>query len=285
MWRRCCLDSLPRTRFPRLSRRKKPSPCFESSKRMQVTLVAHYGHKHQALSVLVRDVQAKLLDLFGPPFLPYEPEQVHGTVIGLEGCRLGQILRNENSGLPMNLGKLVEFLRGPRLKPIRVQVGGYQSSGEYPFRSRNAHPYLRSFSIQGDIAVAMGWPIQGTEFANSLDQLRRGFQEFGVRHKWHRTDVEIDNDFFFVLGTIDRGVTDPAALKSSTGMIRSELSSHGKTLVEISRDTLRLVGYSNPQLPRATSCSYGLDEPDLVAKLERLYPHCRSGLQTVGELQ
>jgi len=68
--------------------------------------------------------------------------------------------------------------------------------------------------------------------------------------------------------------TDAAALESSAGTIRSELASYGKTLVEINRTTLRLVGYRDRQLPLDTSCSYELDEPDLVAKLENLYSDC-----------
>jgi hypothetical protein len=241
---------------------------------MQVTLVAHYGQKPPALSALVRHLHGKLQDLLGPAFRRYELEQVHGTVIGLEGCRHGQRLMNQNSGSAMNLRGVVDFLRDPRLQPIRVQVGGYQASGEYAFRSRNTHPYLRSFSIQGDIAVAMGWPDQRGSYPNSLDQLRRAFQEYGVRHKWHRTDDEIDNDFFFVLGRIDRQTADPVVLESSTQIVRAEIASHGATLVEINRDTLRLVGYSDPQLPPGTSRWYGLDEPDLAAKLELLYPDC-----------
>jgi hypothetical protein len=203
-------------------------------------------------------------------------EQVHGTVIGLEGCRLGQNFRNQNSGLVMNLDDLVDFLRAPAFPTIRVQVGGYESSGEYPFRSRNAHPYLRSFSIQEDVAVAMGWPVQAGHFPNSLDQLRRAFQGFGVQHKWHRTDTEVDNDFFFVLGTLDRRTTDPATVEWSTDDVRAELASYGGTEVEISRDTIRFVGYADPQLPWQTSRWYELDEPDLVAKVKELYPDCQS---------
>jgi hypothetical protein len=242
--------------------------------RLQVTLVSHYGEKPPRLSALVRYLQQKLLDLFGPLYRPYEIAQVHGTIIGLGGCRLGETVRNANSGMAMDLARLVEFLRSQQLQSIQVRVGGYQSGGEYPFRSRNTHPYLRSFSIQGDVAVAMGWPIQGSDFPNSLDQLRRRLQEFGVRHKWHRTDAEIDNDFFFVLGTLDRGAIDQAGLDSSTALIRAELAVYGSTPVEISRDTLRLVGYSDTQLPRDTSCWYELDEPALVAKLEEMYPDC-----------
>jgi hypothetical protein len=247
---------------------------------MQLTLVAHYGDKPPALADLVRYLQRQLRDLFGQAFRSYELEQVHGTVIGLEGCRFGGRLTNQHSRSPMNLHGVLEFLRSSRLQPIRVQIGGYEPSGEYPFRSRNAHPYLRSFSIQDDIAVAMGWPNDGGRFPNSLDRLRRAFQEYGVRHKWHRTDDEIDNDFFFVLGTIDSRRTDPAALESLTHVVRSELAAHGETFIEINRDTLRLVGYSDPQLARGTSSWYGLDEPDLAAKLAVLYPDCHEASAT-----
>ena len=243
---------------------------------MQVSLVAHYCKKPQNLVAIVQHLQGRLSDLMGPAFRPYGIDQVHGTVIALEGCRLGRNLRNQNSGLFMNLVGLVDFLRSPRFASIRVQVGGYESSGDYPFRSRNIHPYLRSFSIQGNIAVAMGWPVQAGDFPNSLDRLRRGFQEFGVRHKWHRMDADVDNDFYFVLGKLDHGTVERTALESSTEIVRAELASYGPTDVEINRDTVRFVGYSDPQLPQQTTCWYELDEPDLAVRIEELYPNCNS---------
>jgi hypothetical protein len=241
---------------------------------MQITLVAHYGDKPVALSDLVGRLHGRLHDLLGPVFRPYELEQVHGTVIGLEGCRQGDQLKNQNSGEMMNLDGLVAFLRGPQFRSITVQVGGFQQDAQYPFRSRRTHPYLRSFSVQDEIAVAMGWPREADGFPNSLDRLRRAFQEFGVRHKWHRTEDEIDNDLFFVLGTLDRRTIDPALLESSIHIIRSELASSGETLLEINRGTLQLVGYVDTQLSRGTSSCYRVDEPDLVATLEKLYPIC-----------
>ncbi len=242
---------------------------------MQVTLVAHYGDKPAALSALVGHLQGKLHTLLGPAFRAYELEQVHGTVIGLEGCRLGSRVMNQHSGSPMNLRGALDFVRSPRFRPISVQIGGYHASGAYPFQSRNAHPYLRSFSAQGDIAVAMGWPNEDGSYPSSLDLLRRAFQEYGISHKWHRTGDEVDNDFFFVLGTIDRGMTDPTAFESTTQIVRAELASYPETFVAIDRHTLQLVGYSNPQLPRATSCWFSLDEPDLVTRLEVLYAECQ----------
>ena len=247
---------------------------------MQVTLVAHYGDKPAALSALVRHLQGRLRELLGQAFHLYELEQVHGTIIGLEGCRVGPRLLNQHSRSPMNLRGALDFVRSPRFRPISAQIGGYHVNGAYPFQSRKAHPYLRSFSIQGDIAVAMGWPNEGGSYPNSLDQLRRAFQQYGISHKWHRTDDEVDNDFFFVLGTIDRNMTDATALKSTTQIVRAELASCGETLIEIDRHTLRLVGYSNPRLPPSTSYSFGLDEPDLPARLELLYPDCQDASAT-----
>jgi hypothetical protein len=70
-------------------------------------------------------------------------------------------------------------------------------------------------------------------------------------------------------------MTDVRALESTTKIVRAELASCGETLIEIDRHTLQLVGYSNPQLPRGTSCWFGLDEPDLMARLEVLYAECQ----------
>jgi hypothetical protein len=55
-------------------------------KHMQATLVAYYGKKPAELSTLIREVQGKVIDVLSDAyFYRYDIEQVHSTIIGLEG--------------------------------------------------------------------------------------------------------------------------------------------------------------------------------------------------------
>jgi hypothetical protein len=245
----------------------------------QATLVAHYGRKPRHIEALVSGLQRSLVDVFGPAFRPYHLEQVHATIVGLEGCRVNDggaaRVRGKRSSSFMELDRLIAFLRGEAFAPIRVQVGGYRADAAYPFRSRDAHPHLRSFSIQGDTAVAIGWPVEQQRFPDSLDRLRRSFQQFGIAHKWHRTADEVDNDLFLVLGRLAPGhAIDAAAVEGAEASLRSRLGAANETTIELTRETLSVVVYEDSDLPPATSRRHALDEPDLAMTLVQIYPSC-----------
>jgi len=148
---------------------------------MQVTLVAQYGPKPPGLAAFLRHLQNNLSASLGRAFEPYDIEQVHATLVGLEGCRVDGVIRGKRSGLSIDLSGIVGFLRGDAFTAIQVRVGGYRAADRHSFRSRDEHPYLRSFSIQGGTAVAIGWPADGAQSPDSLDRLRRSLERFGVR--------------------------------------------------------------------------------------------------------
>lgn len=165
--------------------------------KMQVTLVAFYGEKPKELLHLIQYLQNLLAERLLSAFHPYQLEQVHGTIIGLEGHRGDTSIHNLNSDAAVAPSLLLSFLRSPDFRPTTVRIGGYRHYHEYPFQSRGMHPYLRSFSIQGAIAVAMGWPASESQFPTSLDELRRQFESrLAVRHKWHRKPGDVDNCVF-----------------------------------------------------------------------------------------
>lgn len=244
---------------------------------MQVTLVSHYGKKEPALVELISYLQACLTRCLPDAFRPYQHDQVHGTIVGLEGYRSGDAVRNQYSDQEVDFQGLTNFLNSETMEPIEVRIGGYRRDAPSRFDSRGLHPYLRSFSIQGEIAVAMGWPVQSDDFRKPLDNMRRHFQRFGLRHKWHNTETDVDDDFFFVLGRIDGHRVTLAALDSVAEEMRVILEGHSGTRLYIQQNTLRFVGYVDPQLPVETSCSYPTDEPDLPRKLTELFPECRTG--------
>ena len=63
---------------------------------MQLTLVSHYGPKPPTLARLIIELQQLLAQQLGTSFVPYALEQVHATVVGLEGLRVGGKVRGEN---------------------------------------------------------------------------------------------------------------------------------------------------------------------------------------------
>ncbi len=251
--------------------------------KMQVTLVTHYGEKAGNLLELIRLCQDKLSELLLSAFRPYELEQAHGTIIGLEGCRVENQIKNGNF---LNHGgqtrfmapeELLAFLRSSEIPLLNVRIGGYRHDKEWGFLSRNKHPYLRSFSIQGPIAVAMGWPVNGETFPNTLDKLRRRFNEVNVLHSWHRKETDIDNDFFFVLGRVDRRFVDETRLQQVEEEMRLLFAGLSNVTIPIHQGVLSLVGYLDTQLPVPTSCSFRIDNPELdTERLLNLYPVCET---------
>ena len=152
----------------------------------------------------------------------------------------------------INWQELLNFLRDPKFPEISIRIGGFNLNCNYGFTSRSQHPFLRGISLQGEIAVAMGWPFGEGGYTTALDELRRSFQKFGVLHKWHQTEDDIDNDFFFVLGRVDRTHVSQAEEELIQAELRALLA--GMTLpIVINQRTISFVSYVEPQLPLSTS--------------------------------
>jgi hypothetical protein len=241
---------------------------------MDLTLVAFYGPKPDPLADLVRTLQAALRSLLGPAFSAYAIEQVHGTVVGLEGWRVGpdvlnaKLSRARGRPCPMDLAGLLRYLGvTPRL-PLRIRVGGFQQAKGYPFTSRGLHPWVRSFALRGPVAVAMGWPAKGDWYPMSLDQLRRECTEYGVLHKYHEEPTDIDNDFFFVLGRVERDAIPREKADAAENALREMLSKLGPLDIEMGTRDLSVVAYLDTQLPMASSRRYPL--PMALAGVEEL---------------
>jgi len=236
---------------------------------MQVTLVSHYGPKSGKVLELVRVCQETLSKNLGAAFRPYEVEQVHGTIIGLEGQQVGNTIQNQNSekiALPncaVDPNRLLQFLRTGLVSSLEIRVGGFRHDVNWGFTSQGSHPYLRSFSIQKEIAVAIGWPVQEGAFPLTLDGMRRSFNSLNVVHKWHQKPGDVDNDFFFALGRVDRRFVSDTQVHAVEEHIRVLLAGLKDTTFPVNRNTLSIVGYLDAQLPAATSCSFAINDPEL----------------------
>lgn len=219
-----------------------------------LTLVAFYGPKPPALAATIAALQSVLMRL-GTAYEPYAPEQVHATVVGLEGRWQGgalvsanfEALRGERRS--MQLMAAIDALRA-RL-PLRVQLGGFEPEVDYLFTSRGQHPYLRSFSLQPGRAVLMGWPCAEVGHAPQLAGLRRALELHGVLHKYHAQPTDADNDLFFVLGHVHGSEPEPLA-RAVEAQARELLRGSPRSL-PLNESDLSLVRYLDPSLPIASS--------------------------------
>ncbi len=180
-------------------------------------------------------------------------------------------IRNENFWRVRKLERFIDFeqlLDFLRILPEPdwdVHVGGYDLTRDHGFTSAGQHPFLRSFSVRREIAVAMGWPHRSGNVAPSLDELRRAFQQFGALHKWHQRESDVDNDFFFVLGRVAHN-TKSAQRDAVQQIIRDHLVAAPLQL-PVTRATLSFVAYLDPQLPPETSQPFRLNDPQVTASL------------------
>lgn len=246
--------------------------------KMDVTLVAYYGDKPPLITKLISGAISELSRRLGHGFAPYSLQQVHGTIIGLEGRRAGKHIINTNYAKiqddlrSVDLKAVFQILKKKSLLPFEVTMGGFIDGGPYSFTSRDAVPYMRAFSIQGINTVAMGWPFMNGRYVKSLDKLRRAFNSVNILHKYHASPASEDNDFFFVLGNLVNGSVDQIQLLEAQGHLRSHFASQEPVSVSISRDCLRVVAYIDEKLTPETSCSFTLHEAEeKVNLIQSLY--------------
>ena len=217
----------------------------------QLTLVAFYGDKPPELDDFVGEIQDLVTAHLGDRFTPYPREQVHATIVGLEGVRRGDEIVNANFMEMRREARVIDFTRLLSILraslPIEVQLGGYRQERPFPFESQGLHPYLRSFSIRGRIAVAIGWPTSAGSYPQRLDSLRWALNDAGVLHKYHRDPGDVDNDLFLVLGRVaDPGESERALTHS---VVREHLAQRAPLSLTVSEEHVSLVAYEDPQLP------------------------------------
>lgn len=245
---------------------------------MPLSLVAFYGDKPEGLTRLITRLQEPLLRRLGAGFRPYSMQQVHATILGLEAMRKPDGIyhqwytANRGQAVAIDLTGLVIYLR-EELPVIRLQIGGFRPDLEYAFSSRGQHPFFRSFSIQGQMVVAMGWPVQlgndGPDYPASLFALRQSFEAFYLCHKWHQNGYQ-DNDLFFVLGKVATGQVPAQTLEQLTAELRQELQDNPVRL-QLDRSKMAIVAYEDTELPLASSRVILLDDQLSVSLLDAFY--------------
>jgi hypothetical protein len=253
----------------------------------QMTIVALYGEKSGDFAALITCCQDLVRSVLGDGFRPYEPFQIHATIFGLER-KASSALYNANFSryrgrdLVMNLEGILDCLRGCSHFPLQVQIGGF-GKGDHQFVSRQASPYQRSFSIQGDKVVMMGWPIHGKPFPRppgapsalvqeaklyplTLDLIRHTAQAYGVLHAYHQEPADLDNDLFFRIGLLnDQPSLSGQVHAALEAEVRQFLSVQPPLLLDIHLEQVSVALYQEDSLPRSSTRLWSLPDPDLTA--------------------
>ena len=227
-----------------------------------VSLIAFYGNKPPQLKNLIRELQACLVDckLIQNKFVPYQLEQVHGTIIGCEGRKTKSGIVNQwfdkrrGEIRHIDLEEFVNYLRQQMQLPLTIRFGGYNRTQEYNFFSRSEHLYLRSFQLQvvedRIIPILIGWSWNDREVTLAIDNLRRSFQKFNLLHKYHTTPDAIDNDFYLRLGTINTQLS-VIEIEAIANKIRNLLANKPALYIPIDKENIALAQYKDLSLTPA----------------------------------
>jgi hypothetical protein len=194
-----------------------------------ISAVAFYGPKTGRLRELLTGVQALIAEHVGNDFRPYTLDQVHATLIALNGVRAGGTIVNEyllehaGERREMDLPRVMDILARRFATPLRVRIGGFRPGQAVPFTSRGQHLAERSFSVQGEALVLVGWPADSLAgLGQPLDELRREMNAAGVLHRYHARPADVDNDLHLVVG--HQAGAPAAALARATAAVRDKLA-------------------------------------------------------------
>ena len=200
-----------------------------SSQSRFISAVAFYGPKTGRLRELLTGVQALIAEHVGGDFRPYALDQVHATLIALNGVRAGGTIVNEyllehaGERREMDLPRVMDILARRFATPLRVRIGGFRPGQAVPFTSRGQHLAERSFSVQGEAFVLVGWPADSLAgVGRPVDELRREMNAAGVLHRYHARPADIDNDLHLVVG--HQAGAPGGALARATAAVRDKLA-------------------------------------------------------------
>ena len=194
-----------------------------------ISAVAFYGPKAGRLREFLTGVQAQIAEHVGASFRPYTLDQVHATLIALNGVRVDGTIVNEylleHAGVrrEMDLPRIMDILARRFAVPLRVRIGGFRPGQAAPFTSRGQHLAERTFSVQGEAFVLVGWPADSLAGVGmALDELRREMTAAGALHRYHTRPADVDNDLHLVVG--HHAGAPAGALARATAAVRDKLA-------------------------------------------------------------
>ena len=259
----------------------------------QVGLVMFYGLKLPHFSMLIAECQERVRQILGDDFQPYRLEQVHATLISLEGVQGSPEMnlnfeRYRGQHRRMNFHGLLDFIRTGGSFPFQVQIGGFRDL-DYPFFSRGHRPYQRSFSIIGDKVVVMGWPIHRVAlgldctkmlrldreeytYPSILEEIRRSLQKFNVLHTYHHVDTDVDNDFYFRIGLLPHLPLDDPRREQVEQDMRQFLSARKPIILDVTLSNVFVVSFEDNKVPPGSSQIWPISNTQITSTfISRLY--------------
>ena len=241
-----------------------------------ISAVALYGPKSGPVRDFLAGVQATIAAHIGDRFRPYSLDQVHGTLIALDGVpdpATGAIVNEyyrtrTGTGREMDLRRAMDILASHLAHPLHVRLGGYQRHQEFGFTSRGQHLYRRSFSVQDNAFVLVGWPVASLAGAGRpLDELRRDMNAAHVLHRYHVRATDVDNDFHLVIG--HHAGASASSLERAEAAVRGQLAAAGIDIA-ISLDDVKIVAADSRTLaPPLYVSGIPADEAALRALMSR----------------
>jgi hypothetical protein len=235
-----------------------------------ISAVAFYGPKPGRLRELLAGVQALIAEHLGEDFRPYSLEQVHATLIALNGVRAGSTIVNEylltHAGVPreMDLPRVMDILARRFAAPLRVRIGGFLPHQAIPFTSRGEHLAERTFSVQDRAFVLVGWPADSLAGAGQpLDELRREMNAAGLLHRYHARAADVDNDLHLVVG--HHAGAPAGALARATAAVRDKLAADPADLAISLADVTIIAADSHTLAPPLYVSAIPAGEADVLA--------------------
>jgi hypothetical protein len=241
------------------------------------TAVAFYGAKTGALKDLLESVQAICAGKLGAGFRPYTLDQVHSTVVRLDGAlhRPSGLIVNPHyldvAGVPraIDYARALQIIAAHLTPPLGIRIGGFTPGRAASFSSRGQSPHERSFSAQGGALVLMGWPLSTVINGISdkpLDDLRRRMNQANILHWYHESRDDVDNDAHLVVGHYEN--SPPGDVAAAVGAVRSYLSLRPLE-VELSCDRVAVVASDSPALAPAQVIGHLPMDAGGIARLYR----------------
>ena len=238
-----------------------------------ISAVAFYGPKTGRLRELLAGVQALIEEHVGADFRPYSLEQVHATLIALNGVRAGgtvvneYLLAQEGVAREMHLPRVMDTLARRFATPLRIRIGGFRPHQAIPFTSRGQHLAERTFSVQDRAFVLVGWPTDSLAGAGRrpLDELRRAMNAAGVLHRYHVRPEDVDNDLHLVVG--HQAGAPAGALARATAAVRDKLAADPADLAISLADVKIVAADSHTLAPPLYVSGIPADEAAILALL------------------
>ena len=197
-----------------------------------ISAVAFYGPKTGPLRELLAGVQALIAEHVGEDFRPYSLEQVHATLIALNGVRdpeTGAIVNEyllAHAGVrrQMDLPRVMDILARARphagaYRRLPAGPGGALHQPGAAFGRTGllrAGPSVRAGGMAGRLAR------RGRRSQEPLDDLRREMNAAHVLHRYHVQAADVDNDLHLVVG--HHAGAPPGALARATAAVRDKLA-------------------------------------------------------------